>query len=68
MFCPSFENVDVVKISVSPRREHDFKGFEGLKIPKQSSKNYVKYKPKKEFDKNHENTQFLVDKFLKNVI
>ena len=33
------KNVDFVKISVSPRREHDFQGFEKLKI---NNKNYKK--------------------------
>ena len=42
MFCPSYANVDVVRISVSPRREHDFQGFEDLRITKQSSKFYAK--------------------------
>jgi len=41
------ENVDFVKISVSPRREHDFQGFEELKINKKTAKKGIQNKDKK---------------------
>ena len=41
------ENVDFVKISVSPRREHDFQGFEELKINKKNTKKGIQNKDKK---------------------
>ena len=41
------ENVNFVKISVSPRREHDFQGFEQLKINKKTAKKTIQNKDKK---------------------
>ena len=41
------KNVDFAKISVSPRREHDFQGFEELKINKKTTKKRTKMKTKK---------------------
>ena len=47
LFWLKFENLDFVKISVSPRREHDFQGFEELKINKKTTKKGSKIKTKK---------------------
>ena len=65
---PSSENADCDKISVSPRREHDFQGFEELNIIKHSSKIYAKSMTCKDVKKKRENTPVLVHKFLANDI
>ena len=41
------ENVDFVKISVSPRREHDFQGFEKNKNQQNNYKKPIQHKDKK---------------------
>ena len=47
IFIENIEKRDLVKISVSPRREHDFKGFERLKIYQKTIKNRCKINSKK---------------------
>ena len=47
IFGENIEKRDLVKISVSPRREHDFEGFEGLKIDIKSTQNRCRIKTKK---------------------
>ena len=47
MFLNNAENCNFVKIMLSPGREHDFEGFERLKIDTKSHKNRLNIEAKK---------------------
>ena len=49
-----------MKISVSPRREHAFKGFEELKINQKIDRKSMQNKAGKNYENNFENISFEV--------